>query len=307
VLKVALLLFAIFLQGSFHQFVWALIFLGFLSLAYFRRFFTVFKAMVFTCLVSAFRLIPPVLSFNNFSPVHLGGYPDLMSVYIALAHWVTPAEAMPFMHMGSNLGYWEFDLFIGKVGVWFLIFAGFAWLALQIYTRKIDWVVIPTAALFLLSLGDVYSVFRRIPIPLLYGERVTTRIISLSLVFFIFLSIAALQKWADRMGRWKWILETALIPVAIYQAVVLIPRVLAWCIIEAYVAFPFTGADLAQYTINNHADPLYFLALGGGLLVSALTIALLVWLARGYPRPMAWLPDILTRRVKRRAINEQAR
>ena len=283
VLKVALLLLVIFLQGSYHQFVWALIFLGFLSLVYYRRFFTVLKALGFACLVAAFRILPPVLSYNGFSRDYYDGYPNLIAVYVALTHWVPPAEAMPLKHFESHLGYWEFDLFIGKIGLAFLLLAGVAWLALQIQSRKIDRVLIPIAAIFLLAYDGIFAVFRQLPIPLLYGERSVSRMISLALVFFIFLSIAALQKWVDRLGSWKWVFEAALVPVAIYQAVVLIQRLLAWRVTEAARVFPYSDLDLTSPVVNNHADPVYFLVIGVGVLVSALSIGILVWLAKRNP------------------------
>jgi hypothetical protein len=284
ILHTSLLLFVIYLQGSFHQFIWVLIFLGFLSLAHFRGFFTVLKAMVFACLMSAFRLLPPILSFNNFDRDFYGGYPRLFSLYEALTHWVPPAEAMPFNHQGSNLGYWEFDLYIGKFGFWLLIFAGLIWFILQIRARKLAPILLPITALAVLAYDRVYLLFRQLPIPLLAGERVTTRMISLAFVFFVVYALSAVQQGMNRFTKGKWAAYLLASLAALYQAYLLIERLLAWQVTAAARAFPPAYTNLAEKFVANHADPQYFLVLAGGAALSLLTIALLTYLAHRSPR-----------------------
>jgi hypothetical protein len=285
VLQVALLLFLIYLQGSFHQFVWALIFLGFLSLAYIRRFLTVFKAMVFACLVSAFRLLPPVLAFNGFDRDFYGGYPSLFGVYEALTHWVPPADAMPFQHMGSNLGYWEFDLYISKFGLWFLVFAMLVWLIQQVRAKKIDLILLPIAALSLLAYDKIYLLFRQLPIPLLSGERVTARMISLPFIFFVVYALAALQKGTAILGKSKWIALPVAGLAAVYQAYILILRLLAWQVTASFRAFPPAFTNLSEKLVANHPDPLYITVLIGAASLSLISILFLSFLAYRFPAP----------------------
>jgi len=278
-LKSALLFLAIFLQGSFHQFVWGVIFYAFLVLPFWRRFWILLRTLAAIALVSAFRILPPILAVGNFDPNFYGGYPSLFGVYQSLTFWVSPFEAMPFQHLGSGLGYWEFDLYIGKLGFWFLILAGLAWLALQVRERKPAWVLVPMAALVLLSFDRVYLLLRALPIPLLAGERVTSRIISLPFVFFILYATAALAGWGRRFARWQWIFTALLIPVALYQAYNSALFLLAWQVTQSVQAFPAAITDLSLRAASNHPDPLYFALLAGGGLISLLSTAGLAWLA----------------------------
>jgi hypothetical protein len=279
VFSTSLLLFFLFLQGSFHQFVWSLIFLGFLSLAFWRRLLTPFKAIVFACLFSSFRLLPPILSLNGFDRDFYGGYPSLFAIYEALTHWVPPAEAMPFNHQGSNLGFWEFDLYIGKFGLLFLLIGGCIWLFFQIRARKFDPILIPIAALTLLSYDKVYLLFQMLPIPLLSGERVTTRIISLSFIFFLFYAIAAIQKGVNLFERRKWMILTLALLAAIFQAYIQITRLLTWRVSEAGLAFPFSYSNLSLKTVANHPDPIYFTVLIVGASLSILSMIIIGFLA----------------------------
>jgi hypothetical protein len=286
VMKTALLIFTMFLQGSFHQFVWSLILLGFISIVYFRRFFTVLKAMIFTCLVSTVRLLPPILAFNGFDRDFYGGYPNLFGVYEALTHLVLPADAMPFQHMGSNLGYWEFDLFIGKFGMWLLVVAGLVWLLMQFRARKVDLLLLPIAALTLLAMGRIYLLFRQLPIPLLYGERVTARMISLPFVFFTAYAITALQNASILFTSWKARLVTGIFSLAfLLEGYTLFLNLAAWRLPQTALAFPYTYVDLTPKPVANHADPLYFGLLWVGASMSLLSVAVLAILAHRSSSP----------------------
>lgn len=287
--KSALLFLAIFLQGSFHQFVWSLILYALLSVTFWRRFLTVFRTLLAIGLVSAFRLLPPILALGNFDPGFYGGYPSLFGVYQSLTYWVSPFNAMPYRHLASNLGYWEFDLYIGKLGFWYLILAGLAWLALQIRDRKPAWVLIPMAALVLLSFDRVYLLLGALPIPLLAGERVTSRIISLPFLFYVIYAISALGEWGHRFSRQRWIIPLITIPVVLIQAYTQARFLFAWRVTRSARAFPVAITDLSIKLASNHSDPIYFALLIGGGLMSLFSIAALAWLA--YHRPDPLLPD----------------
>ena len=66
----ALLMFIIWLQGSFHQYVWLLMLLVLIAVFVPRVFWFVVRAGVFTLVLSAFRLLPSILSYGNY----VGGF-----------------------------------------------------------------------------------------------------------------------------------------------------------------------------------------------------------------------------------------
>jgi hypothetical protein len=288
--KSALLFLAIFLQGSFHQFVWSVILYAALSVTFWRRFWTVFRTLLAIALVSAFRILPPILALGNFDPGFYGGYPSLFAVYQSLTYWVSPLTAMPYQHLGSNLGYWEFDLYLGKLGFWYLILAGLAWLALQFRERKPAWIMLPMAVLVLLSFDDVFLLLRALPIPLLAGERVTSRIFSLPMQFYVLYTLSALAEWGRQSKLLRWIIPLISIPVVLIQGYTQARFLFAWRVTRSARAFPLAITDLSAKLASNHPDPLYFALLIGGGLLSLLSIALLAWLAYK-PHPPSSFPS----------------
>ena len=56
---------------------------------------------------------------------------------------------------------------------------------------------LPLAGMFLLSFGEIYGWLRLLPIPIIQGERVSSRIISVVLVFLILIAAERVQRWLD--------------------------------------------------------------------------------------------------------------
>ena len=77
--KMAFLLFFIFLQGSFHQFVWCVIFLGFLAVANWKLLPAILRSGIAAVLLSMVRIIPPALQMGAFDDEFLGGYRPVLS------------------------------------------------------------------------------------------------------------------------------------------------------------------------------------------------------------------------------------
>jgi hypothetical protein len=123
----AFLLFFMLLNGSFHQFIWALMLTGLAGLFRWRNFWQSMAGIIAAGLLSAFRLLPPALHLGQFDSEFLSGYPSIIDVWTALTGLVSPDKA--FAHTGqlTNLGWWEFDLFIGLTGAVFLLVFGIGW------------------------------------------------------------------------------------------------------------------------------------------------------------------------------------
>ena len=83
-LKMGVLLFVIFLQGSFHQFVWCLLFLCAAVLTFWTRrgpdwarWQAIFSAGVCSVGLSAVRILPVAIQLDGFDDDFLGGYQSL--------------------------------------------------------------------------------------------------------------------------------------------------------------------------------------------------------------------------------------
>ena len=67
-----------------------------------------------------------------------------------------PASSLPFDNFYSNLGFWEFDLFVGYAGFAFITIGCIMW-AFQMFRKKtLSPLFIPSLVLVYLAVGDNY-------------------------------------------------------------------------------------------------------------------------------------------------------
>jgi len=278
--KMAMLLFAIYIQGSFHHFVWVLLFLGLLAVTSWRTFWPVLKAGVFAVLLSTVRILPPVLLLNQFDDEFLGGYPTLVDILSSFVVIRFPAESLEIRSMFSNLGWWEYSLYLGAAGTAFLFFFGiYRWLKTHDPASGYPELLLPIAGVALLSLGRIYRLVRLVPIPLLSGERASIRMMILPVVILLVLAAAEFQSWLNER-RIDWRAKAALLGLFVALVHDLWQNLKAWQVSNAFTAFPTTPTDLAIKVIANHPDPQYttIIAIGAGVSLAALVILLaLVW------------------------------
>lgn len=276
--KTAFLLFFMFLQGAFHQFVWCLIFFGFLAFGGKKSFFAVMKLLVYTGLLSAVRILPPTLHLADFDSEFLGGFSSPGQLVRTFFKIIPPADSLNPTDTGSTLGWWEFDLFIGIAAGLFLLSAG----AFCIYqlrkNRSFLMLLLPITALTLFSLKPVYSLIHQLPIPLLNGERVSSRFLILPFSFWLAIAAAGYQKWLNLYGSRLIPLIGSLLPLPLSLAE-LWSHLTTWRVTESVKAFPYTFTDLGQKVVANHPDPAYTNTLLIGLAITLITSILLAIMA----------------------------
>lgn len=279
--KMALLLFAIFLQGAFHQYVWALIFLAFLAavLAVMRpaQFLTVAGGGLFAILLSLVRILPPALLFGQFETEFYGGYQTLAQLWESLVTVYPPGVKGPSLLMPTALGYWEFSLYVGLAGALFLLFFGaWRWLARKGPAAYLE-LLLPVITLTVLSIGRVYGLFRFIPVPLLDGERVSSRIISLPFVFLLILAVIEYQRWLEAPHPSRWpirILTGGAFVIGLHD---LWQNFGVWRIQNAAAAFKVKDFASQDWSVTNHPDPAYVNAIIAGAILSLASLAILLF------------------------------
>ncbi len=285
VTKMALLLFAIFLQGSYHQYVWALIFLALIGIFSWRHFLPVVKAGGFALLLSAFRILPPTLLVGQFADnyEYIGGYPNLYQIWESMVNIFVPGAKISFNYIRSGIGLWEYDLYIGLAGAVFLFFFGvYRWLSNNRKLRSSQYLelALPMAGMLLLSLDKVYMAVRLLPIPLLTGERVASRLISVPFIFLVILAVIAFQRWLDErhMGVYPRLGVTAAMLLIGHD---LWENIRAWQISTATLTFS-QHVDLRaeDWYVANHADPAYIQAILIGAAISIVTLGILLLLSK---------------------------
>lgn len=273
-LLVALTLFAMALQGSFHFVLWCLIFL--LAWGVFSPKFLLpaLKAAASSLLLGLFRLLPPAVEFIGGGKDFISGFPTVADLFPAMLTLKYPAEALagPF----KSLGWWEVDAYVGLLGFAFLAFFGLYRTWERGGARR--GLLAPIAVLTFLSIGQVYALVNRLPIPLTDSERVSSRFFILPLVLLAVLGSIHLQEFLSGRGRAglsERLFGLGLLALLLHD---LFQHSRLWRVTEMYSLFTSTPVDI-RAAVTNHPDPPYFTALVVGAAVSLLTFFILLALA----------------------------
>ena len=191
VAKVSLVQFLIFLAGGYHVFVWCLFFLGILLLVNRQNKKWIFLSILFSILINLFRILPSALLAGLLSIDFMAGFPSTDRLFFSLISMVNPAEAYTFPDK-VNILVWEYDFYIGLVGLILIsIFCGLFF----IKNKKSEYrnFVIPITILTILSIGNLYKPIFDTGIPLISGERISSRFFILPLLIIIFSSALAIH------------------------------------------------------------------------------------------------------------------
>jgi hypothetical protein len=265
------------LQGSFHQFTWMLLFLGFFLMSRWKNLFSVMKGILAGVTLAIFRLLPPVLLLGQFDDEYKGGYSNPIWIFQSLLTNVKPSEAMNHIFPTSPLGWWEFDSFIGVGGTILIALGITGWLLRSIKDKSFPVLLLPITGLTLLSISKLYGWFRLIPVPLLSGERVASRMISLALFFTLVIAALEIDRWMQLKGRQRiWKLGYfILICISGYE---MVSHMIDWAVARVFPFFPFTPVDLSLIHVANRVDPIYEWMIMGGFGVSLAGAGILTWL-----------------------------
>jgi hypothetical protein len=199
--KLALVLFLMLLQGALHIFV-ACLLLVLLTVAFRRRAWKpLLVALLWTAALGACRLVPAaVVLFGKMEQVFISGYAsaaDLLAAFVSIRPITYPRQGGLF----GTLNWWEFDVYLGAVGLawvlWFGIVLRFKGPAGQRFAALDG----PLAVMTLLSLGDLYAPINRLGIPLLGGERVSSRLLIVPIVFLLVIAAARTQRVLESSSR----------------------------------------------------------------------------------------------------------
>jgi hypothetical protein len=288
VAQVALLLLVMLLQGSYHHFTWCLFFLGFLAVFSIHNLVPILKAMVFAVLASLVRLLPPFILLGKFHNQFLGGYRDFLSIMLCLVTSQIPRSTTSFEDVSGGLPTWESTIYLGILGAVFLLYFGFKYSIANAESNKIyRMVILPALCLVLLSNGPVYQFLRTyMPLPLLTGERIASRMISLPVVFILILAVIEFQNHVVRMKGRK-LFVPIMILLILLGAVDLWQNYDLWSVHRAASEFAFQGYTPSQwYVSNDFNDTSYLRLIGLGAAVSVATLSLLfikVWKEKIHP------------------------
>ncbi|HEX5270757.1 MAG TPA: hypothetical protein VFW33_09735, partial [Gemmataceae bacterium] len=204
-LKLALVLFVMILQGSFHHVVWVWMFLVLLVVFNPRLWKPGALALGFSGALSSFRLLPAAVTFYKIKKREFwAGYPSLTDVVDALVGlhdrnypagnggWIDN----PILET-HHLRWWEFDLYVGILGlaalavfgVWYR-FRGGPSLERCRY-REFD---APMLVMAFLSLNYFYAIVADAPVPLFNAEGVSSRFLIIPFLMLLVISAVRMQR-----------------------------------------------------------------------------------------------------------------
>lgn len=278
-LRVASLLLIMLLQGGYHQFIYSLFLLGFLVLVFPKKVSTLLGALGFSVLVSAFRLLPPFMNLGKFDNNFTAGYPMVQSFWDALVHLYIPNDFTINNDLTNQIGTWEYTLFIGILAAVFLVGFGFI-SAFRNRNNPGSYAILllPSLGLAILSLDRFYKFLRLvIPLPLITGERVPARMISLAFILVLVVAVAEYQRWLNKQK------PSSILALSSLGALLLVGNDLwqnfrTWRIPAAAGKYELVVYQAARWAPVVKSDPSYALILVSGLSVTILSMAALVYL-----------------------------
>lgn len=280
VLQLAVVMLSIFLQGAYHLFVMALIFLGLCGLAIPRLARPAALGVVFSILLSLGRILPPALEAGRFDTEFLSGFETVGQLIQAFTQLRVPTPEQVFSRSSlTPLGWWEIDHFIGVVGLGFVLGYGLVFGLLRSPPEaRLRELAAPMAAMMVLAIGRVYKVINLLGIPLISSQRVATRFVIFPLLFLLVLAGFNVQRHLEQRGSSGAVrlLALALLGVGAHD---LWQHVKLWRFERMFDLFANLPVDLSGEVVANHPDPAYGLTLGIGWGVALVTLAALGYAA----------------------------
>ena len=279
-------MFYMMLAGGEHHVTWSLLLIALLVPFCWSRGGWLIKAVGAAVLLSAVRLLPPALELQSFRDAgfvtDVTGYPSLWHLLIALVSLRREAAA-PHTELPANLiwfdqRFWEFNVYVGAMGLAALAFGVYLWLRND--PPRYRQLIVPLFGVAALSMGSLYRLPRWSGVPLLQGERATSRMFALVLVFLVILAVTHIDRWLreafERPGvtRAHGVALAALIFLAIdVSASIRLQRV-------AISSGLFGPSPFNSAVLSHVSDPIYVrVLLAGGLIsvTTAVLLAALVW------------------------------
>ncbi|HEY3666618.1 MAG TPA: hypothetical protein VGL19_11480 [Polyangiaceae bacterium] len=243
--------------------------------------------------LSGLRLLPALLVLRLMpSSGFLGGYATLSDDAASLLNIRGPEFPAAPGKFGS-LGWWEYDAYIGEVGLLFLAYFGVwrGWQRRRSGDSPYAALLLPLALVALLSFSVVAYPLYAVRMPLLASERVTSRYLVIPLLVLITVSCiqleTTLQKW--RMTHTRRVIIGAALMI---EALSLVAHSERWSLgrlenVES-LAWHDVSSTVELVQPHPHWLPLYTASLAIGALVTASSVLLCVLLKlRGAPLPGA--------------------
>ncbi len=186
-------LIAMLLQGSFHLYLWCLIYVALWGCLTPRHLRMAIRVLVFAMLAGAFRLGPAAVSLWGAELRYSGGFPSFGALLEGLTvirdvRWLDPVGAYHY------LKWWELDCYLGFAGLGLLLYFTLVRREQGNDTQSsflgFDFA---NLAMLLLAFDGLLGLAFALDIPLLGSQRIASRLIVVPLVMAIILAAARME------------------------------------------------------------------------------------------------------------------
>lgn len=279
-------MFYMLLAGGEHHVTWVLLLVAALAVVSRRHTRTCLALIAATVLLGAVRLLPPGLELASFRQAGFGtdvhGYPSLLHLLESLVYLRRethlPVGALPANLVFFDQRFWEYNVYVGVPGAALMAIGLWQW-GKNGAARYRD-LIVPMIALTALSMGSLFRLLQFSGLPLLLGERATSRMFGFVLVLLIIIACTAIDKWI-RGASHPWLRTRVAVPCLAFASLDMAGSIrLQRVAISSGMFGPgaFNPSNPAHY-----ADPVYSTVLLIGLVissVSAITLVVLAWRER---------------------------
>jgi hypothetical protein len=290
-LELSLLLFAEVLLGAFHLFVWCVFLLVLVAANRKRLRRPILAASAWALALSLCRLLPAYFLINRKDQLFVSGFPSVGDLWQALTS-LRGAGEPPHGGLFGELRWWEYDTYVGVVGLGLLLYFGIyrPWRHGRALAagRALE---VPLLVLVVLAMGDLYAVFNVLPIPLVDTERVSSRFLILPLVYLTLSAAVEMQRLleADR----RRLLRAGLAAAVVATAGTLAAHSALWRVAHMHALVPHVRTNLEfglsdpAHEPDNLREHAYVAVVRGSFAASVLALGAWAWrmrmLARGAP------------------------
>lgn len=285
-------MFYMVLAGGQHHVTWVFLLLALLAPFCGRRAWWLAAVAIASGLLSAVRLLPPVLELHAFRDAGLVadviGFPSVSHLLIAMA--VLRRESAAFnQSLPGNIwffdsAFYEFNAYVGVAGLVLLVVGVYLWL--REAAPRYSALAAPVFVMIALSIGSAYRVLRALSIPMLDGERYTARLFSLPLLLVIVMAATAIDRALRDSAvatQHRLLMLGTLVLVAIDTSA----SVRLWRVPVSSGLFGSTSFNAGDAMVANHPDPRYVQMVLLGLaitIVTAIVLGVLVYRERRIAR-----------------------
>jgi hypothetical protein len=278
--SLAFLLFYMVLAGSQHHYVWLLLFLIVLMVTCWQRSKWILVAIIFSGLLSAIRLLPPVLQLADYQNkaifTAVFSYPSVAHLIDSMVFLQVPMHSSVDYYLLDVFteNYWDFNFYLGIIGFCFVLYFGlFLWL--KDASPRWSQLILPVLSLIVLSIGPTYWIVRATRFPLFASERAIMRMISVPVVWLFLVGTIRFQEWWNQksFGTSHQVVAFAGLSLLFID---LWSNLKMWRPMEVKQYFVPVPMNIIGNSVANHADPDYFLVLSIGLGITLLTAIFLI-------------------------------